>query len=324
MQLIGLRQLNPAPGDYSMIADAFRRLPAEVMSPGQLNRMIGFSAKDSSGKPKFWFLGVKVLSATHIPEGMVAWDLQDHTLTISQSRGDSPAVIESHPITWLWQQSSAADPGQWLGEFQINSANSSSSPAAAQTVTLFANVPYDPQLGALQDEVALTPYDPSWPGQYAQMASWLKKQLGPHIALRIEHYGSTAIPGLSAKPVVDILLEIPSRAQAAPQLLSALCDPRWEYWHYADHDVFIRRKSLMGPREFHIHCAPRGHVIWRGLAFRDYLRTHPQSARDYQQIKESLANQYRNDRETYTQAKTDFVARITALAIQNGKKDRGG
>lgn len=310
MQLIGFSQRDPAAGDYRMIASAFARLPAEVMEPGQLNRMIGFHAVDAAGRQALWFMGAKVLDTKEIPAGMVAWDLGDDALRISEVRDGQRAVIDQCAIAWRWREALANDPGQWIGEFVVRSD-------AAHVYQVFAVVPYDPQRGGLKDDVALVDYNPAWPKKFDEMAAWLREKLGPEIALRVEHYGSTAISGLSAKPVVDVLVEIPSFEQAAPKLLTVMSGARWEFWQYSEHYVFFKRSELMGPREFHIHCAPKDHAIWRGLAFRDYLRAHADIAREYQHLKETLAHQHRNDREAYTQAKTEFVQRITELALKS-------
>jgi GrpB-like predicted nucleotidyltransferase (UPF0157 family) len=165
------------------------------------------------------------------------------------------------------------------------------------------------------DEVALIDPDPTWSSQFQEMASWLRRRLGPEVAQRIEHYGSTAIPGMSAKPVIDILVEVPSFDVAKRHVVPALNDPQWEYWWYSDHMIFIRRERPMGPRTHHLHLAPRGHRLWEGLAFRDYLRVHPEAAARYAALKRELAQSYRDDREAYTQAKTAFVRQVTAEAL---------
>lgn len=313
IQLIGLQQRNPAEGDYRMIASAFTRLPTEIMRPGQLNRMIGYHCVDATGRQRLWFLGAKVIEASNIPAEMVLWELGDHSFRISEMRDNQLVLIEEHSIKWVWRKTLATDPGQWIGEFEWADQSDKST---NQRMTIFAIVPFDPQKGGMQDDVALVPYDSDWPKQFERMSAWLQDKLGPDIALRIEHYGSTAIPGLSAKPVIDVLVEIPSFEQAAPQLLSEMGGPLWEFWRYSNHDVFFYRQELMGPRQYHIHCAPKGHAIWHGLAFRDYLRAHPQTAREYQQLKEKLVREFSKDREAYTQAKTEFVQNVTKRALR--------
>ena len=142
------------------------------------------------------------------------------------------------------------------------------------------------------------------------MAGWLRNIVSPDIALRIEHYGSTAIPGIPAKPVIDILMEVPSFTEARRNLIPLFNKPECEYWWYDEHMVFIIRDRSTGLRTHHIHAAPKGHQVWQGLAFRDYLRTHPEDARRYATLKYKLAESHGNDREAYTDLKADFVNEI--------------
>jgi GrpB-like predicted nucleotidyltransferase (UPF0157 family) len=78
--------------------------------------------------------------------------------------------------------------------------------------------------------------------------------------------------------------------------------------------VFIKRDALMGKRTHHVHIAPRGHPVWKGLIFRDYLRAQPQVAARYAGLKRGLAARYREDRERYTNAKSTFVKDVLAEA----------
>jgi len=142
----------------------------------------------------------------------------------------------------------------------------------------------------------------------------LQKLLGPEIALRIEHYGSTAIPGLPAKPIIDILVEIPSWEAARKRAIPAFNSPEIEYW-CSDHLRFYVRDKLTGLRTHHLHLAPAGHGIWEGLAFRDYLRAHPREAQSYVELKYQLAELHRTDRGAYTDAKEAFVREITERAL---------
>jgi GrpB-like predicted nucleotidyltransferase (UPF0157 family) len=79
--------------------------------------------------------------------------------------------------------------------------------------------------------------------------------------------------------------------------------------------TFIKRQKLMGRRTHHVHMAPRDHRLWEGLAFRDYLMSHPREVSRYAALKRELAKTYRQDRERYTQAKTEFVREITSKAL---------
>ena len=178
-----------------------------------------------------------------------------------------------------------------------------------------SNAYFHPEKSA-DDDVHLADYDASWPRQYNEMARFLRESLGPKTALRIEHYGSTSIPGIPAKPVIDVLVEIPSFEQARKSAIPLFNRPECEYWWYMDHMCFIVRHELMGKRTHHIHMAPAGHRIWEGLAFRDHLRARPSDAARYADLKNELARQHQTDRERYTQAKAEFVSEMTAKALQ--------
>lgn len=96
-----------------------------------------------------------------------------------------------------------------------------------------------------EDQVELSGYDPAWPEQYSRFSDWLTTTIGPDIILRTEHYGSTAIPGMPAKPVIDILVEIPSFQEARKRLLP-LCDTlKWEYWFNGHITCIIRERLIM-------------------------------------------------------------------------------
>jgi GrpB-like predicted nucleotidyltransferase (UPF0157 family) len=164
------------------------------------------------------------------------------------------------------------------------------------------------------DKIEIRPYDSSWPAKFASMSAFLREKLGP-AALRIEHYGSTAVPGLPAKPVIDIIVETPSFEAARRAALPVLSGRDWEYWVYDGHMIFIRRDTESRVRTHHIHIATPGHRLWEGLAFRDYLRAHPETAAAYASLKTRLAESFGTDREGYTAAKTEFVRKTTLAAL---------
>ena len=142
------------------------------------------------------------------------------------------------------------------------------------------------------------------------LAAWL---IGP-----IEHIGSTAIPGLASKPVIDIMAGVRTLEGSRPAIASAVelgyCyapyQPDLEHW-------FCKPSPAL--RTHHLHLVPVGSPQWVGpLAFRDYLRTHPAVAAEYEALKRDLAQQYHFDREAYTEAKRPFIKRVTDLALANG------
>jgi GrpB-like predicted nucleotidyltransferase (UPF0157 family) len=165
----------------------------------------------------------------------------------------------------------------------------------------------------------LVPYDPSWPTMFEEEAIRLRHGLGS-LAVRIDHHGSTAVPGLSAKPVIDIQVSVanlhPLDAFSKP--LEAL-----GYAHLPHPDdafcPFFHRPSRW-PHTHHVHVVQAGgNEERRTLAFRDYLRNHDEVAREYERLKYRLMLELQPtdpaSREAYAVAKTEFVERVVALAL---------
>jgi GrpB-like predicted nucleotidyltransferase (UPF0157 family) len=164
--------------------------------------------------------------------------------------------------------------------------------------------------------VEIVPYDPSWPGLFDEERTTLLQALGAWLAGPIEHIGSTAIPGLAAKPVIDIMAGVGSLEASRPALpvLAALG------YCYSPYRTDIEHwfcKPSFAFRTHHLHLMSFGGPDWIGtIAFRDYLRAHPPIAAEYGSLKKDLASKFRLDREAYTQAKGPFVTRITGLALK--------
>ena len=165
--------------------------------------------------------------------------------------------------------------------------------------------------------VEIVPYDPSWPDRFREEAEALRQVLAAWLAGPIEHIGSTAIPGLAAKPVVDIMAGVRGLDASRPAIAAAT-----EFgYRYAPYQVDLEHwfcKPSLSFRTHHLHLIPVGTPQWCGpIAFRDYLRAHVDVASDYQALKRRLALEHRLDREAYTQAKRPFIERITNLALEN-------
>jgi GrpB-like predicted nucleotidyltransferase (UPF0157 family) len=140
---------------------------------------------------------------------------------------------------------------------------------------------------------------------------------------RVEHFGSTAVPGLAAKPIVDMLVEVTdlqaTRARIAPVLESQGYDYFWRPTHGDDgppfYAWFIKRDPSTGARTHHIHMVEgQFSEHWDRLLFRDYLIEHPAVAKAYESLKVHLALTAPNDRVAYTRGKTDFVVKVTEEA----------
>lgn len=162
--------------------------------------------------------------------------------------------------------------------------------------------------------LTIVPYDPGWPEAFDRERARLGEALGV-IALRIEHNGSTAVPGLAAKPVIDIQISV-ARLRPMEAYASALA--RLGYTHVPHEDdavcPFFHRPAEW-PHTHHVHVVEAGsEEEQRTLAFRDYLRAHPDAAREYEALKRRLADEFTGDdfasREGYAQAKSAFIARI--------------
>ena len=175
----------------------------------------------------------------------------------------------------------------------------------------------------IRDKVAVVPYDTSWPQSFCEEKEHLLSCLPSELIRRIEHFGSTAVPGLAAKPIVDILVEVTdleeTRSRIAPILELQGYDYFWRPTHGDDgppfYAWFIKRESQTGVRSHHIHMVEgsfTGH--WDRLLFRDYLIEHPEVAKEYEELKGQLVFSLSQDRVAYTQGKTEFIVKVTEQA----------
>jgi GrpB-like predicted nucleotidyltransferase (UPF0157 family) len=167
-----------------------------------------------------------------------------------------------------------------------------------------------------EQPVEIVPYDEAWPGLFEDERRRLLDAIRPWLAGPIEHIGSTAVPGLAAKPVVDIMAGVASLEASRPAL-PVLAELGYCYFPYRPDSEHWFCKPSPFFRTHHLHLVPFDTVQWSGtMAFRDYLRTHADVAAEYQALKTRLAKEFHFDREAYTQAKSPFVTRVTALALQ--------
>jgi GrpB-like predicted nucleotidyltransferase (UPF0157 family) len=167
-------------------------------------------------------------------------------------------------------------------------------------------------------EIEIVEYDPSWPALFAEEAARLRAALDPGLIVGLEHFGSTAVPGMPAKPIIDILIAVRSLAAAREALIEPLEDLDYVFWAdnpKTDRLFFVKGMPPYGERRtHHVHVVEPSAEPWQRLAFRDYLIAHPEDARHYADLKRSLAAAHRTDREAYTEAKAVFVAEIMAKA----------
>ena len=173
----------------------------------------------------------------------------------------------------------------------------------------------------LKDEVGVVPYDPRWPELFENERFHLLSCLPTDLVKRIEHFGSTAVPGLPAKPIVDILVEVTSlddtKQRIAPILEAQGYDYFWRPSFGNDTPPFYAwfiKRDKNGNRTHHIHVVESHFEHWDRLLFRDYLIDNPDVAQEYCNLKMKLSYTYQNDRAAYTQAKSDFIRRVTETA----------
>lgn len=156
------------------------------------------------------------------------------------------------------------------------------------------------------EKIIITPYDPEWPRMFARLGASLRNALGD-VALRIDHIGSTSIPGLAAKPIIDVQISVAS------------FDPLHAYriplesvgfvWR-ADNPELTKRyfRERPGDRRTHIHVRRAGSFSEQfPLLFRDYMRAHPEDAARYASLKCRLADESGANRQGYVDAKGPFI-----------------
>lgn len=165
--------------------------------------------------------------------------------------------------------------------------------------------------------ITIVAYNPRWPEYFSQEQARLASVLRDTGAV-IEHIGSTAVPGLAAKPILDLMIGLPDFSIADRQV------PRITSLGY---EYIARHEQVMPERRFfkreehgaathHIHMVGLATSFWeRHIRFRDYLRDHPEAASAYAAFKQKLATQDWQDGSAYAQAKTEFIAKIEAASV---------
>ncbi len=167
----------------------------------------------------------------------------------------------------------------------------------------------------MADPVEIVDYDPRWAAMFSEEAPRIREALDG-LDVVVEHVGSTSVPGLAAKPTIDIMVVVPDPARGR-EAIEPLTKLGYEY--RGELGIPGRFYFAKGgrPHTYHLHLYHCGHPeVERLLLFRDYLRDHPASAHEYEQLKRELAEKFRNDREAYTEAKNDFIRSTEAKARQ--------
>jgi GrpB-like predicted nucleotidyltransferase (UPF0157 family) len=158
--------------------------------------------------------------------------------------------------------------------------------------------------------IEVVEHDPAWQASYAAE----RERLAPLFpGAEIHHIGSTAVPGLAAKPIVDMMVLVEDLGAA----ITALVDEAGYQFPQAFNRTLVHRRFLCYPtaahRTHHLHLVDEREGLDRCLRFRDRLRENPSLAAEYAALKRTLSERFAHDREGYTQAKTAFVTRVASI-----------
>lgn len=165
--------------------------------------------------------------------------------------------------------------------------------------------------------VEVVPYHSEWKDLFEKEKQLLSSIFLPLFA-DIYHIGSTSVPGLSAKPIIDILLaadKLTEVEEATPQIVAAGYEAKGE--NGIPGRRYFQKSDEEGVRKVHLHAYEKGNPeLHRHLVFRDYLRDHPKEAKRYAEVKESAAKKYEYDIESYIAEKSPLVKELEQKALQ--------
>ena len=175
-----------------------------------------------------------------------------------------------------------------------------------------------PKIGLKRGSVKLVRHNTSWKKLFEKEKNNLKKILGKS-TVDIKHIGSTAIPRISAKPVIDVLVGLGSMKNSR-RFIKILEKQgyfyRPKFGHIKQHLTFAKGSEIK--RTHYIHLVKYNGVIWkRDLLFRDYLRAHSHRAKQYDQLKKKLAKKFTDDRRKYTLNKKNFILKNNEMAVRS-------
>jgi len=174
----------------------------------------------------------------------------------------------------------------------------------------------------MDEPIRVVAYDPAWPTRFEAEAALLREVLAPWItavegvgtSAGVHHVGSTSVPGIAAKPIIDIAVGVADLESSRP-CIELLAGYDYCYAPYRAGEMHWFCKPDPARRTHHLHLMPTGsRQLLDELAFRDQLRAHPTVAARYAALKRELAIVHRDDRNAYTEAKGDFVASVLAAA----------
>lgn len=168
----------------------------------------------------------------------------------------------------------------------------------------------EPHLDRRRDPIKVVPYDTGWPAAFEQQRSRVEAALAPWLVGPIEHIGSTSIPGMAAKPIIDMLARVPD-CQRTAGIVEAMASVGWTHAPEPG-DEPARKWSFCFPdigwRTHHLHIFESDPGNWQSLiTFRDHMRTHPDDAAEYERLKTLLAGADAHDRTRYRAGKAPFI-----------------
>ena len=167
------------------------------------------------------------------------------------------------------------------------------------------------------DEIEIVDYNPDWANMFEREAESIRTALGKDLIVEMQHIGSTAVPGLAAKPVIDIMVGLRNLSDGK-NIIKPLENLGYVYWAENPNPekmFFVKGMPPYGEkRSHHVHVVEIDGEFWQRRLFRDYLKINPQEAQRYEKLKRDLAERFRCDREAYTQGKSDFVREVMKKA----------
>ncbi len=174
--------------------------------------------------------------------------------------------------------------------------------------------------------VTLFDHNPDWKTIYKEEEKRIVDSIGEDIILQIEHFGSTSIPAIKAKPYIDIIIALSEEDLFSQHLIEKFEALGYFYFKVpkregiAGYMSFGKGYNLEGEKEqiFHIHASTKDNYMWQQVDFRDYLNENLERAKAYEALKITSASKFKNDRGSYVLSKTDFINETLAI-IYNEK-----
>lgn len=174
-----------------------------------------------------------------------------------------------------------------------------------------------------REPITLVPYDPTWPIRYMELEHLLRHSLPHGTWTRISHIGSTAVPGMVAKPVIDVQVEVTSLDRVRREVVPVMSGLGYEFiWRptmgeRAPYYAWFIARDAAGQRTTHVHMVEPDDASEDRIRFRDFLRAHPEDAERYKQLKLDLLSAHGHDRAAFTRGKTAFIASVLHRSRQH-------